>query len=322
MADPRNWLNKLYEEANRFANFGPCITRIQISEIRCHQSTTIELTSPIAAFCGLNGTGKTTILQLASNAWAFSNGYRNYLSRFLVISKLDPAPFTVDARVEFGFWTEARKTRTLTISRSLKSWTGYRRRPASNSFFVACPGGVGIGAYIPRIEQPSFANMAGTMEVKASDEASDRIKHWTAKILGHAYDSILNHTLNKSDRRGGRISSVKRGEIAYSEAHMGFGEARTIHILKGLETLPEKSLVFLEEPETSLHPSAQRMLGQYLVDVCIERRHQIMLTTHSEFLLHALPSASRFYLHRASTGVDVMQGMTAVEAKSLMTLAT
>jgi predicted ATPase len=313
MADNRNKLNRLYDAQNRFANFGPVLTKLRIEGIRCHTRTLIDLNSPIAAFSGLNGTGKSTILQVACNAWSHVNGYRNYFKNFFVISKLDPAPFTANAKVEYAFFTAARTARPVTISRSGDSWTGYRRRPTGNAFLT------GIGTYIPRIEQPSFKNKAGRLEVRSSDEAGDRIKHWTAKILGHSYDSVLHNTLNTTDRRGGRISSVKIAGVTYSEAHMGFGEARTIHILSALETLPERTLILLEEPETSLHPSAQHMFGQYLVDVCIERRHQIMLTTHSEFLLQALPAASRFYLHRGTNGVETMPGMTAVEAKSLMT---
>jgi hypothetical protein len=52
-----------------FANFGDVIVSMQINGVRCHSNTAIELNSPIGAFSGLNGTGKSTILQLAACAY-------------------------------------------------------------------------------------------------------------------------------------------------------------------------------------------------------------------------------------------------------------
>lgn len=100
---------------------------------------------------------------------------------------------------------------------------------------------------------------------------------------------------------------------------MGYGEGRSQYLIGRLETLPERSLILIEEPETSLHPSAQYALGRYLVDVAIRKRHQILLTTHSEFILGALPSESRVYLKRTDNGIDLILGLTALQAKSLLT---
>ena len=53
------------------------------------------------------------------------------------------------------------------------------------------------------------------------------------------------------------IVCVQRGGVEYSEAHMDFGEGRTQSLVVALEKIPQKSLVLVEEPETSLHPSAR-----------------------------------------------------------------
>jgi predicted ATPase len=100
---------------------------------------------------------------------------------------------------------------------------------------------------------------------------------------------------------------------------MGYGEARTLYLIESIENLQDKSLILIEEPETSLHPSAQHELGKYFIDVCIRRGHQILMTTHSEYLLESLPSQSRVYLHRNDTGISVIKGLTASQANSLMT---
>jgi hypothetical protein len=99
---------------------------------------------------------------------------------------------------------------------------------------------------------------------------------------------------------------------------MGFGEARALHLIQIVETIPERSLVLIEEPETSLHLSAQQEFGHYLVDVCFNRGHQILLTSHSEFVLQALPTASRIYLARRGASIQPIPGLTPTQARSLM----
>ena len=100
---------------------------------------------------------------------------------------------------------------------------------------------------------------------------------------------------------------------------MGYGEARSQFLIEKIESLPVKSLVLIEEPEISLHAHAQHQFGRYLVDVSVRKGHQILLTTHSDALLGALPSESRMYLHGGNDGIGVVCGLTALEARSLMT---
>ena len=71
MKDQRNTLAALFEPNNRYENFGEAIIRMHVSGFRCHSNTVIEVESPITAFCGLNGTGKSTLLQLAALACVF-----------------------------------------------------------------------------------------------------------------------------------------------------------------------------------------------------------------------------------------------------------
>jgi hypothetical protein len=137
------------------------------------------------------------------------------------------------------------------------------------------------------------------------------------RILGVSYNEISANAVTLAHRKS-EVVTVGRHGCKYSEANMGCGEGRIQHIIRALETLPAKSFVLLEEPETSLHPSAQHEFGAYLLDVCIRKRHQIWLTTHSEYLMSALPSASRVYLARTDTGIKQIAGITPLQAVSLM----
>lgn len=318
MTDQRNKLQALWEEAPRSHNFGEALIGLRVRGFRCHTNTLIEFKSPITAFCGLNGTGKSTLLHLAATAYRSPVPAQlpNYnVSDFLLVSRLDPRPFSTDATVEYRYWQPDHQPRTVTLSRNeaTRRWQGYQRRPVRYVFFA------GVGAYLPRIEQRDYwVRVVSRLEVSDSQDVTERVQEAISTILGQRYDRVLSNTVTHSQRTG-KIVSVTRSSVAYSEAHMGYGEGRTQYLVTALEELPEQSLVLIEEPETSLHPSAQYELGRYLVDVSIRRHHQILLTTHSEPLLEALHTNSRIYLARAgSGGVDPIPGLTAQQAKSLM----
>ena len=91
--------------------------------------------SPISAFCGLNGTGKSTLLQLAAASCKRPNAQAElptyYIKDFLVAGKLHPNPFSDQATVEYKFWEQDRSLKSLRISRvaATKRWSGYGRRP-------------------------------------------------------------------------------------------------------------------------------------------------------------------------------------------------
>ena len=156
------------------------------------------------------------------------------------------------------------------------------------------------------------------LNVTGSSVVEQRVRDWSCKILSQAYSDMTRNNVNHAGRTA-EVLTVVRDGASYSEIHMGFGEGRSQYLVSALEHMPNKSLVLIEEPETSLHPAAQYEFGRYLIDVAIEKGHQIFLTTHSEALLRALPDESRIYLHRSGTGITAIGGLSSKEALSLMT---
>ncbi len=314
MSDPRNILQAKFSDEVRFANFGTVLVKMHVMGFRCHSNTVIEIGSPITAFCGLNGTGKSTLLQLAAAAYVAptENWPRYYIRSFLDAGTLDPSPFTQDARVEYEFWLENRTSKSLTISRNGLRWSGYGRRLQRFVLFA------GVGCYLPWNEQRhAVARFPKDLTVENSEDVPAHIKRWTCQVLDRQYDVMQKNTVSCAGQRRS-VARVRRGDNEYSEVHMGYGEARSQYLIQMIESLPPQSLVLIEEPETSLHSHAQFQFGCYLVDVSTRKGHQILLTTHSDPLLAALPSQSRVYLHAGTAGTSVIQGLTAIEAKSLM----
>ena len=318
-SNPVNILSNKFEASHRYENFGEVLMRMNVKGFRCHSNTIIDIRSPITAFCGLNGTGKSTLLQLAATAYRKCDQatYPHFsISDFLVIGTLDPMPFTSDAKVEYNYWQLDRSLRTINISRNdnNKNWQGYSIRPEKRVFFAR------MGSYLPKIEQSDFTvRHSSRLAIESSEQVSNLVKEWTCKILSCSYETIQSNTVTHSDKRS-KVISVKRNGTEYSESHMGYGEARSQYLINALELLPNKSLVLIEEPEISLHQSAQYNFGKYLIDVASRKGHQIFLTTHSEFLLESLPTASRIYLEKSRNDVKTVIGLTAIRAKSLMSM--
>lgn len=84
MADSRRALQSRFEPQHRFENFGNVIVKMMVNGFRCHDQTIVDIRSPITAFCGLNGTGKTTLIQLLP-AYTKTGQIRTILATFLLL---------------------------------------------------------------------------------------------------------------------------------------------------------------------------------------------------------------------------------------------
>ncbi|MBP1151307.1 AAA family ATPase [Methylocaldum sp. RMAD-M] len=323
MADPKNELQASFQPAKRHQTYGDLILGLHAKGFRNHVDTKIEIESPVTAFCGVNGTGKSTLLQLAAAAYQAPNGKkRHYISSFILAGTLDSKPFADDASVEITYEQPPTSSgsiqpRTLTVSRSGSSWSGYDRQPERAVLYL------GLGFHLPHAERDeSFKKLFGDAQFRLREKQAleDKVVERVSTILLCKYDAAHQNTLRKRyGRTNTHLLTAKRGTGAeYSEANMGSGEARLYALVMRIEAAPEKSLFLIEEPETALHPSAQYELGRYLVEVAKRRGLQIFLTTHSEYLLLALPQKSRIYLKREGATVVPIPSVGVRQAVSLM----
>ena len=69
---------------------------------------------------------------------------------------------------------------------------------------------------------------------------------------------------------------------------IGFGVSQVLPVLILCYYAPEGSILILEQPEAHLHPKAQTELADVLIDVVVNRNIQIILESHSEYLLSRL----------------------------------
>jgi predicted ATPase len=108
-------------------------------------------------------------------------------------------------------------------------------------------------------------------------------------ILGKNYVEckLVSHNLY-SDMEGLTIY-FKTSQIAYSEAFAGRGEFAVVKLVHEIMSKPDYSLIILDEPEVSLHPGAQEKLLEFILKQTLEKKLQVVLSTHSPTFVHSLP---------------------------------
>lgn len=317
MADIRSKLKSKYSQRNKYANFGSALRSIDIKGFRGIEDITLSLDFPVTAISGLNGAGKSTLGQLAICAYkkpVTAQDYKRlYIKDFFPVSKADPSPFKMDSSVIYKYETnDPNRTQDVTVSRIKSSWSGYKRQPERHCYYI------GFTVYIPKVERRDLSVYGGRdFDLTVRRNVDQEIISRMAKIIGHPYDDVAFQGISHRKRET-EIGMVERLGYSYSENNMGFGEGRVLYTVDMLETSPEQSLFVLEEPETSLHESAQYEFTKYLMEVCERRKHQIILSTHSSVILNALPPEARKLLIRDETGVDIKDGISTTHIRSIL----
>lgn len=108
------------------------------------------------------------------------------------------------------------------------------------------------------------------------------------EILCKKYTSVkmVNHRIFE---KWGTSVLVSTNDIKYSEANAGSGEIAIIKLVYKIMSAKPFSLILLDEPEVSLHPSAQKKLKLFLIEESINRKHQIIISSHSPIFIESMP---------------------------------
>lgn len=124
--------------------------------------------------------------------------------------------------------------------------------------------------------------------------------------MGKEYDSAKMALSNIDKNR--EIPIISKTNNPYSGFHQGSGETTVAELLRA--DLPKYGLILIDEIESSLHPRAQRRLIRDLADRCRERELQIIISTHSPYILEELPLEARLYIHDSGQGRQIIKGVS------------
>ena len=157
--------------------------------------------------------------------------------------------------------------------------------------------------------------LKGELASNGMDIAKDELAI-LSYILGRDYlgGRMLEHSLFHG-HRGWTIVFQSQGVNGYSDAFAGSGESAATLLVHKILATPDKSLILLDEPETSLHPQAQQRLLEFIAHQAVRRNLQVVIATHSIYLAEGLPISAIRVLEVVSSGrVRIDENTSATEA--------
>lgn len=162
-----------------------------------------------------------------------------------------------------------------------------------------------ILAKVIRDGKTSFV-VDGKELIKESLNLSSKACEAVSKIMGENYSAIriITHSIYSrgSYRLPAKTIWIKKNDESYSEAFAGTGESRIVLLINDIINAPENALLLIDEPEISLHPRAIKRLKNYILTQALTKHLQVVITTHSPYMVEGLPEDSIKYMSELDSG--------------------
>jgi predicted ATPase len=263
---------------------------LEVDGIRGWEGQRFSLQFPIMAVVGENGVGKSTILQAAASVYKPSDDRSaRFASDFFPDTPWDRVR---NAEIRYAV-REGNHVHQTAIRKPTDRWRGNPERRQRNVEYIDLSRIQPVSA---RVGYRTLAN-AAYQEESASLFEQPRLERLSG-IMGRTYDAAKMATTNAGSIR--EVPVITQQGSTYSGWHQGAGETTIVELLQ--TDLPQHSLVLIDEIESSLHPRVQRRLIRDLAERCRERELQVILTTHSPYVLEELPDEARAHILQTTSG--------------------
>jgi predicted ATPase len=270
---------------------------LEIKNIRGWSGQRVKFNFPIMAIIGENGSGKSTILQTSACAYQNDLGRTWYPSEFFPETYWDNLE---DIRIDFGY-KQGNDQWPASVRKPTSRWRGQRERPrrkvSYNDLSRLQPVGTRVG----------YARIAKTRHTEhSSTQFTPEKVSRLSQIMGRDYDFARMAVSDIDTNR--EIPVLSKGQTEYSGFHQGSGEITTAELLR--EDLPQYGLVLIDEIESSIHPRVQRRLIRDLAHIARKQECQIIITTHSPYVLEELPLYARAYILESGGQKEILYGVS------------
>jgi len=269
---------------------------IEINGVRGWTGQRVDFNFPIVAIVGENGSGKSTVLQAAAAAYRAPENDR-FASDFFPDT---PFEKITAANIRYSY-RQGQNSQTGNVRKPTNRWRGNPDRPERPVQYVDLRRIQPVGA------RTGYAKLlkSGVTEGKWAEFDADKLQRLT-QIVGKNYSSAgISITDAGPDKP---IPVLRTDSVRYSGFHQGAGEIAAAELLA--VDYPKYGIILVDEVETSLHPRAQRRLIRDLARIAAAQELQIVLTTHSPYVLDELPPEARIYLMQGSSGKTVVTGVS------------
>ncbi len=269
---------------------------VQITGLRGWTGQSVEFRFPVVAIVGENGSGKSTLMKAAASVYENKDKKKRFFpSAFFVETHWDKIQsVTLEYVVKRGTNIE-----TFRIKKATARWRKPKKLPMRDVFLLD------IARTLPLDASAGYAKIArlAADEVESA-EIDDTFRGRLSHVLGRNYIKARFATSGIDKKRQVGLLQREFGEL--SQFHQGAGEDATLDLFRTLQGLPAHSLLLIDEVEASLHPRAQRRLVRFLLWLSRQRRIQIVLSTHSPYVLSELPLEARVLLLPGPQGLSGM----------------
>jgi len=272
------------------------INNVVIKEIHGLDNHQINFNFPICGIVGENGTCKSTVLKTLAVAYTDKTREASFLpSKFFPDTSWETVS---DVKITYQI-KQGDEIITKSISKPTSRWRGLPERPENNVYYFDLNR---IQPIESLIGSSKFLNKK-IEEIKSRDMGVESMEKLSS-VMERDYSSGRYATTSASDSFEVGLLKLGFGEV--SQFHQGSGESNMLDFLATIENIPDYSLVIIDEIESSLHPKAQRRLIRELLKLTRQKTLQIVISTHSPYVLSELPPESRILLTRTKEGIDVM----------------
>lgn len=279
---------------------------LEIVGIRGWGGQRIDFNFPFVAIAGENGVGKSTILQSLAAIYKSPQKHQ-FASDFFPDTAWDSIQ---NAAIRYSVRTGDKSTQG-SVRKPTDRWRGNPERQSREVIYIdlrriqPIPARVGYS----RMAKPQWKESNHT---PFDDETLTRL----SAIAGREYKAAGMSLTDADPRR--LVPVVTSSGAKYSGFHQGAGESALVELLSA--ELPRYAIILIDEFETSLHPRSQRRLVRDLAEHCRTRELQIVVTTHSPYVLDEIPIQGRVYVMGAMgspktllTGVSPYFAMTQMD---------
>jgi len=256
------------------------LKKIRFSKLKNLENLEISFDyKQITGIFGTNGSGKSTVLHALACLYqpvADSTRKNFKFPNFFIPTTLDlwnGSRFTMEYEIINGV---AMVPDIKEYKKNKDRWSPrYQTRPRREVFYI------GIDSCVPDMEIESRTSRIPLIR-EAYDDAvlAEKIKEKLSFIMHRNYGDFINYWNERKSYKG-----LIYGGVQYPSLYMGAGEQRIIKFLETVYSVPDYSLILIDELDLTLHTEALLRLMRVLNDECQVKNIQIVFTSHREELL-------------------------------------
>ncbi len=298
-------VKRLFEKWDANTGWPKRLEWISIKGVRGWNAERLDFNFPLIAIVGENGSGKSTILQVAASIYKSPGTTERFASDFFPDTAWD-----TQTGVELRYSVrEGESSRTGSVRKPSGRWRGNPERRQRSVVYVD------LSRLQPVSTRVGYARIAraGVKETSSEAYGAPSIQRLTS-ILGKTYTAAKN-AISSADKSR-QITVLSSGGSSYSGFHQGAGEMTVAEIVNW--DIPNNAIVLIDEVETALHPRAQRRLVRDLATIARVKNVQFIFSTHSPYVLEELPERARIQVSNVGGSKAILRGVTPFFAMTKM----